>query len=359
MNLNRMLSLALTLVITSFVATTGFAATQGLASSGTAAPAQADTAAPAATGATAPAAMGTTAATVLAGTAADPLADDEEEGDDDEDKRDDEDKNGGQNAKDEGKPAPKPGKALKQAMKVAAVRRLARAIERLRDLLGRLPDGAQDTVADVVGRLEQRAKDGGASTDEEVAIAAEQAVGEKVAADAATPREPRAVAALSERAGRLTSAIKALEKALEKSAEDRELYARLGALYRRKGDAGLKVYVRGKRPRFDVPPVIRDGRTLVPVRAIAEALDATVDYDAATRAVTIARGDRVVVLSLADGSASVDGRPIRLDVPAAVVSGRTVVPLRFISEALGSRVDFDAEARQVVITDPTAPAGAR
>ncbi|HPU42340.1 MAG TPA: stalk domain-containing protein [Acetivibrio clariflavus] len=101
--------------------------------------------------------------------------------------------------------------------------------------------------------------------------------------------------------------------------------------------------------KFDVPPQIIEGRTMVPLRAIFEALDAQVEWDGVTRTVTGYRKDTVVSLVVDSKIATLNGKKVELDVPAIVVSGRTLVPVRFISESLGAKVTWDARLRKVEI----------
>ncbi|HPZ71111.1 MAG TPA: copper amine oxidase N-terminal domain-containing protein [Peptococcaceae bacterium] len=103
-----------------------------------------------------------------------------------------------------------------------------------------------------------------------------------------------------------------------------------------------KIRVRGKLLDYDgAPPVNIDGRILIPLRAVMTGLDAQVDWDEVTRTVTVTRDDKVVVLDLNTGGATVNGTVIELDVPAQIINDRTYVPLRFVGESLGENVDYD------------------
>jgi hypothetical protein len=102
-----------------------------------------------------------------------------------------------------------------------------------------------------------------------------------------------------------------------------------------------------------VVPVIRSGRTLVPVRSIVQALGGDIVWDAATRIVTITLGGKVIDLAIGSPTASVDGSPTPIDVDPTVVplilNDRTMIPLRFVSEQLGALVDWDAKTRMITI----------
>lgn len=113
--------------------------------------------------------------------------------------------------------------------------------------------------------------------------------------------------------------------------------------------AGIRVELDGHPVVFDVPPRIDNGRTLVPLRAIFEALGAEVNWDGAARKVIATRGTTVISLPVGAFTASVNGRPVTLDAPARIVDGRTLVPLRFVSEALGAQVSWDGTTQTVSI----------
>lgn len=100
---------------------------------------------------------------------------------------------------------------------------------------------------------------------------------------------------------------------------------------------------------FDVSPTIIEGRTMVPLRAIFEALEAQVEWDGITRTVTGLRQNTKVSLVVDSKIAIVNGEEIQLDVPAIIVSGRTLVPARFISESLGAKVSWDEKLRKVEV----------
>jgi hypothetical protein len=102
-----------------------------------------------------------------------------------------------------------------------------------------------------------------------------------------------------------------------------------------------------------VPPTQVGGRVLVPLRGVFEALGAQVDYDAASGTVFAARGTTQVQLRIGSTQATVNGQTRVLDVPAQTRLGRTLVPLRFVSEAMGAQVNWDPGARLVSITGTT------
>jgi hypothetical protein len=113
----------------------------------------------------------------------------------------------------------------------------------------------------------------------------------------------------------------------------------------------------GKNLKFDVPPVIKDGRILIPIRAISTALGADVDWDNGTKTATIVYGETTIVFVIAldaesnENIVTVDGEPVELDVEAEVMEGRIVVPLRFIVENMGLEIEWDQETETAEITD--------
>lgn len=112
--------------------------------------------------------------------------------------------------------------------------------------------------------------------------------------------------------------------------------------------------VRGKAKghfKFDTPPVVKEGRTLIPVRAITEGLGATVEWNGETKEVTIVKGDITIVIQLDSNVVTVNGEEVEIDVPAQAFSNRTYVPLRFIAETLGLKVSWDEETETIEISD--------
>lgn len=101
--------------------------------------------------------------------------------------------------------------------------------------------------------------------------------------------------------------------------------------------------------KFDTPPVIKEGRTLIPARAVSEAMGATVEYDDVDKIVTITKDEKVIVFSLADGTVTVNGETAEIDVPAEIMNNRTMVPLRFIAEQLELTVEWDQELQTINI----------
>ena len=115
--------------------------------------------------------------------------------------------------------------------------------------------------------------------------------------------------------------------------------------------SNISVTVNGNEISFDQPPIMVNDRTLVPLRAIFEALGATVDWNGDTQTVTSTRDNVTVSLTIGSEVMTKNGISYALDVPAQLVGERTLVPVRAIAEAFGSVVDWNGETQTVIIND--------
>lgn len=113
--------------------------------------------------------------------------------------------------------------------------------------------------------------------------------------------------------------------------------------------AAPSVVLDGKPLVFDVPPIIEDGRTLVPLRAIFEAMGADVSWNQETYTATAVKGDTTVVIKIGSVTPTINGQIKQLDVPAKIVDNRTLAPLRFVGEAFGGTVGWDQGSQTVTI----------
>ena len=107
--------------------------------------------------------------------------------------------------------------------------------------------------------------------------------------------------------------------------------------------------VNGTISQLDQAPVIRSGRTLIPLRFIGESLGADIAWDETARSVTYTKGGQQIVLIIGEPQAWVNGVQVTLDTAPEILNGRTLVPLRFISENLGYSVIWEAETRSVTV----------
>ena len=113
----------------------------------------------------------------------------------------------------------------------------------------------------------------------------------------------------------------------------------------------IHVYMNDDYLEFDVPPQVINGRTMVPVRTIFENLGAEVDWNNDTQTITSTKGTTTVVMQIDNYTMKVNGSNIAMDTPPQIVDGRTLVPVRAVAEAFGNRVMWDDEASTVVISD--------
>lgn len=101
--------------------------------------------------------------------------------------------------------------------------------------------------------------------------------------------------------------------------------------------------------KFDAPPIVKDGRTLIPVRTLAEGFGASVEWVSEEQKVTISKGETNIVLHIDSNIAVVNGQEVEIDVASTLYDGRTYVPLRFIAETLGLYVNYDEETGVIEI----------
>ena len=109
-----------------------------------------------------------------------------------------------------------------------------------------------------------------------------------------------------------------------------------------------------KEVKFDTPPVIKHERILIPLRAVAEGMGADVEYD--DYVVTIIKDFNTekeikIVMDLKMNTITVDGEKIETDVRAEIMNNRTMVPLRFIAEQLGLKVEWNGETETASIEE--------
>lgn len=103
--------------------------------------------------------------------------------------------------------------------------------------------------------------------------------------------------------------------------------------------------------KIETSPIILNGRTLVPVRALSESLGATVKWEAETQGIKVIKDSTVIQMSLNSKQALVNGKTVNLDVSPMLINGNTFVPIRFIAEKLGYFVKWDEEMRTITVAD--------
>lgn len=115
-------------------------------------------------------------------------------------------------------------------------------------------------------------------------------------------------------------------------------------------DDSINVKMDGKLLRFDVPPASVEGRTLVPLRAIFEELGMDIKWDGKTQTVEGTRGKLKITLQVNNKKARAGDRDVELDVPGKIIEGRTLVPIRFVAESTGAKVFWDGAEKTVYIS---------
>jgi len=119
-----------------------------------------------------------------------------------------------------------------------------------------------------------------------------------------------------------------------------------------------KMYVNGTLKEVDpgrgTTPIIKDSRTLLPVRSVVESLGGTVDWDGTTRKVTIKLNGKTIEMWINKPVAKVNGISKQIDpsnkyVKPIIVNGRTMLPIRFVSESLGAYVEWFGDTKEVLI----------
>jgi hypothetical protein len=114
--------------------------------------------------------------------------------------------------------------------------------------------------------------------------------------------------------------------------------------------ANVEIIINGKEMISEDKPVIKNGRTLVPVRAISEALNAKVNWNGTTKTVTIEKNNKRISIKLGSKEAYAGKEKIKIDAPAVIVNDRTMLPLRSVCEMLGADISWDAANNRIQIS---------
>ncbi len=112
-----------------------------------------------------------------------------------------------------------------------------------------------------------------------------------------------------------------------------------------------RVTINGRNINFDVPPVIKNNRTLIPVRAVTEELGAKVAWNQKDQTVIITKENIKIELVIGRTNSKVNGQIASLDAPAEIMNGRTLIPLRFIAETFNLKVGWNQETRTAIIEE--------
>jgi len=113
----------------------------------------------------------------------------------------------------------------------------------------------------------------------------------------------------------------------------------------------IRITLDGLGLDLDQPPIIDKGRTLIPIRAVAESIGANVEWDPVARTTRLSRANTIIVLTIGSNTAYVNGKEVILDAAPVIVNGRTLLPLRFVAEAFSQNVEWDSGQRIVRISE--------
>lgn len=122
-------------------------------------------------------------------------------------------------------------------------------------------------------------------------------------------------------------------------------------------DGHISIWLDREKVSLDVAPEVKNERTMVPIRAVAEALGADVEWVQDTQQIVMTRAGVTVTMTLNSTTATIDGESVEMDVAPYATEGRTLIPARYVAEFFGQRVSWDGEMRRVLITEDKSVAG--
>lgn len=159
----------------------------------------------------------------------------------------------------------------------------------------------------------------------------------------------RAAIQLKKGQGQVEETESLLRDLISLDSKDQEAYRELGTIFRNRGETDPKVFLNGNEIKPDVPPVVKEGRTLVPVRALTEALGAAVQWNEKEQTVLVSKGDTKIQLRVNNMIALVNGNEFNIDIPAEINSSRIFVPLRFIMQVMNAGIEWYPEGQIIAL----------
>ena len=114
-------------------------------------------------------------------------------------------------------------------------------------------------------------------------------------------------------------------------------------------EAAPKVKYRDTYLSFEQVPIVQNDRTLIPIRFLFEQMGAEVDWNDETQTATVSQNNTAIAFAINEADADINGQTVTMDVPAQLINGKTMVPVRFLSENLGYTVEWDGENRIITI----------
>lgn len=118
---------------------------------------------------------------------------------------------------------------------------------------------------------------------------------------------------------------------------------------RRRPNTEILIRYNNKRMELEAVPMLVNNRTLIPVRDVTENFGFDVEWDGSVQSITLTKDDKIIVMHIDKRQVTVDGKAMELDVAPGLISNKTYIPLRFISEVLGMDITWDGELRTVII----------
>lgn len=131
--------------------------------------------------------------------------------------------------------------------------------------------------------------------------------------------------------------------------ELQRLYIQLGKLYELAGDDRVKTFVNDVEPVLEIAPFIIGGRSMIPIKLLSVAMDTKVTWQPETRSVLIQKDESNITLFMDQSYALINGVRVEMDVKPITKDGHMFVPLRFLSEHLGSDVTWEPTGKIIII----------
>ncbi|WOZ38077.1 stalk domain-containing protein [Paenibacillus polymyxa] len=113
----------------------------------------------------------------------------------------------------------------------------------------------------------------------------------------------------------------------------------------------IKVIINGVTQQYTQSPIVSQNTTLVPLRGVFESLGAQVEWDSKAKKVTASKNDDTLTLNIGSKLAYKNSNPVQLDAATQIQKGQVLVPLRFVSQSLGAKVNWDQRTRTVTISN--------
>lgn len=111
------------------------------------------------------------------------------------------------------------------------------------------------------------------------------------------------------------------------------------------------ISINGTESELDTAPIIQNGRTLLPLRAVVEGLGGSVAWEAETKTAVFAKGDKVIFMTIGSNTAFVNTTEYTMDTEPIIIDGRTMLPIRFVAENLGFKVEWDESTQTITVTE--------